>query len=253
MNAIRTLIVDDEALARERLRVLLADEDEVEVLGECAGGAEAIEQIRLQRPDLVFLDVQMPGVDGFDVIAEVGPEECPAIVFATSYDHFALRAFEANAVDYLLKPVSADRLRTTLRRAAARAAMPAGERFTPSIPSLVEGAAGAGYRERLSVRVGSRFQILRTEELLWIEAADNYVQLRTAAGEFLYRATMAEMLKVLDPGRFIRIHRSMIINVDAVQFIEPWGMGEYLFTLADGRKAGSTRTYRDPIRIAFDL
>jgi two-component system LytT family response regulator len=252
MGEIRTLIVDDEALSRERLRTLLDREADVEIIGECAGGAQAIEMIRRLQPDLVFLDVQMPDVDGFGVLAEIGPENCPAVVFATSYDQFALRAFEANAVDYLLKPVSPERLRQTLKRAGARARGPAGERFQSSIPELIEGPGEAGYRERLAVRAGNRFQIVRTGDLVWIEAADNYVRLRTGTGESLYRATMAEMTKVLDPARFIRIHRSVIISVDAVRFIEPWGLGEYQFVLSDGRKLASSRKYRDPIRIAFD-
>jgi two-component system LytT family response regulator len=249
---IRTLIVDDEALARERLRSLLSREDEVELVGECAGGAEAVQEIQRLQPDLVFLDIQMPEVDGFDVVAQVGPENCPAIVFATAYDEFALRAFETSAIDYLLKPVSADRLRKTLARANARALGPPGERFGVSIPALVDVPGRGGWRDRLSVRVGSRFEIVRTEDLLWVEAADNYVRLHTRKGSYLYRATMSEIGTLLEPARFLRIHRSHIVNVNVVRFIDPWGIGEYQFVLEDGSKLNSSRRYRQAIREVFD-
>ncbi|HEX6042339.1 LytTR family DNA-binding domain-containing protein, partial [Longimicrobium sp.] len=243
---LRVLIVDDEALARERLRTLLAREGGVEVVGECAGGAQAVDDVARLRPDVVFLDVQMPEVDGFDVVAQLGPA-CPAVVFATAYDEFALRAFDANAVDYLLKPIGADRLHVTLERARARAGRPAGEQLGISVDALVEAAAGDGRRERLSVRTGNRIAIVRTADVVRAEAADNYVRLWTRRGEHLYRATMSEMMVMLGSECFVRIHRSTIVNVNEVEFLEPWGLGEYQFVLTDGTRLLSSRRYRQSI------
>jgi two-component system LytT family response regulator len=251
MSLIRTLIVDDEALARERLRLLLAEEDDVVIVGESASGASAIEDIERFVPDLVFLDIQMPGVDGFDVVAQIDPANCPAIVFATAHDEYALRAFEANAVDYLLKPIGADRLHATLQRAKKRAARPRGERFEASLPALVDAPGSNGWRDRLPVRVGNRYEIVRADDLLWIEAADNYVRLHTRKGSYLYRATMSEITAALNPARFLRIHRSIIISVDAVKYIDRWGLGEHQFVLEDGTKLVSSRRYRQAIREVF--
>jgi two-component system LytT family response regulator len=250
---IRTLVVDDEALSRERLTTLLAQEPDVEVVGECAGGRDAVERIRELRPDLVFLDVQMPEVDGFQVVAQLDPENAPAVVFATAYDEFALRAFDAAAADYLLKPVGPERLAVALDRVRAR--LPAGRTHTPLDPrvsSLLEGMATAGeHRERFAVRTGGRFVIVRADEIAWVEAADNYVRLHTATETHLFRATMAEMERMLDPRRFLRIHRSAIIAVDQVRAIEPWGLGEHQFVLADGTRLTSSRGYRKAIRSVF--
>jgi two-component system, LytTR family, response regulator len=252
MNVIRTLIVDDERLARERLRSLLTHESDVEVIGECSSGTEALRQIDRRDPDLVFLDIQMPEVDGFDVVAQIGTENCPAIVFVTAFDAFALRAFETGAIDYLLKPVGEERLRATLQRAKERARRPVGERFEATVPALVDAVGRGGWRDRLSVRIGNRFQIIRVDDLLWIEGANNYVRLWTKKGSYLYRATMTEIANELDPAKFLRVHRSRIVNVEAVQYIEPWGLGEHIFVLEDGTKLNTSRRYRVPIRKLFD-
>ena len=250
MTVIRVVIVDDEPLARERLRTLLAGEARVEVVGECAGGAQAVADITRLRPDVVFLDVQMPDVDGFDVVAQLG-DECPAVVFATAYDEFALRAFDANAVDYLLKPIGPERLHVTLERARVRAGRPPGEQLGVSVDSLVGLAGNDGRRERLSVRTGNRIAIVRTADVVRAEAADNYVRLYTRRGEHLYRATMSEMMAMLGADRFVRIHRSAIVNVNEVDYLEPWGLGEYQFVLSDGTRLLSSRRYRQTIRDVF--
>jgi two-component system, LytTR family, response regulator len=253
MPPIRTLIVDDEALGRERLRTLLAALPDVEVVGECCGGAEAITGIRRLDPDLVFLDVQMPGVDGFQVLAEIGAAGAPAVVFATAYDEFALRAFEANAVDYLLKPIGPARLSATVQRVRERLRGARGPASPdPRLAALLEGLEGAGgYRDRIAVRVGERFRVVRTDEVLCFEAAGNYVRIHTAGEKLLFRTTMAELERTLDPRRFLRIHRSTIVNADHVVTIEPWGLGEHLFTLGDGSKVTSSRRYRRAVRAAF--
>jgi two-component system LytT family response regulator len=232
--------------------VLLAEEDDVELVGECSGGAEALDAIRRLRPDLLILDVQMPDIDGLNLVAQLEPEECPAIVFATANEEYALKAFEANSVDYLLKPIGIDRLRTTLNRAKVRAQQPRGKRFEASVQWLVDAPSRAGPRERLAVRVGSRYEVVRTGDILWVEAADNYVRLHSQSGSWRYRASMAEMEGMLDAARFLRIHRSIIVNVDQVKFIEPWGVGEHVLVLSDKTKLTSSRRYRQAIREVFD-
>ena len=249
--ALRALVVDDEALARERLRTLLAAHPDVRVVRECASGGEAVKAIAAEEPDLVFLDVQMPGGTGFDVVAEVGPERMPAVIFATAYDEFALQAFDANAVDYLLKPIGEERLGKALQRVRGRLAA-AAPQFTPGFLAVLEklNATGA-YRDRFAVRTGDRFHVVRADDVAWIEAADNFVKLHAPGGPHLLRATMRDVQAMLDPRRFLRIHRSTIVNVDRVRTLTAWGLGEYLFELADGTKLTSSRRYRAAIRDIF--
>lgn len=247
------LIVDDEALARERLRTLLQEEHDVEIVGEAPDGETAIELIRSLKPDVVFLDVQMPGLDGFDVITEIGAEQMPVIVFATAYDEFALRAFDLNAIDYLLKPIGPERLGGTLARLRERAEGPRVRQFQGEfLRWLKERQAEAeAYRGRFAVKTGTSFEVLRASDIVLVEGADNYVRLHTPKGSYLYRSTIAHMEAVLDPARFLRVHRSYVLNVEAVQKIEPFGMGEFLFQLTTGQKVSSTRRYRRGIRAAF--
>ncbi len=247
---IRTLIIDDEPLARERLRTLLEREDDVDVVGECGEGVEAVETILRLTPDLVFLDVQMPGVDGFEVIRRVGADAMPFVVFATAYDEFALQAFEANALDYLLKPFERDRFRVSLDRARRQLGVrEPGPQLDPRFVAWLEGQhQESGYRDRFVVKTGSRFRVIRAEDVDWVEAADNYVKLHVGKEAHLLRETMAEMDRLLDPRRFVRIHRSTILNVDRIHTIESWGAGEFLFILADGSKLASSRSYRDRLR-----
>lgn len=248
---IRTLIVDDEPLARERLRALLAGEADVEVVGECASGEEAVAAIRRAAPDLVFLDVQMPGADGFEVLRGLDPERIPFVVFATAFDEFALRAFEVNALDYLLKPFEEGRFRAALDRARSRMARDAPP-FDPRFLSWLEEARrGPEYPERLTVRTGTRYRVVRVEEIDWVEAEDNYVRLHVGKGSHLMRETMAGLERLLDPRRFVRVHRSTIVNADRVRSIESWGLGEFLLVLCDGQRLTSSRGYRERVREAF--
>lgn len=248
---IRTLVVDDEPLARERLRSLLEAEPDVEVLGECADGAEAVRAIRRAAPDLVFLDVQMPAMGGFDVVRELGGERMPLVVFATAYDEFALRAFEVNALDYLLKPIDEDGFSRSLERARARIAAGA-PRPDPRLLALLASLPAEGaYAERLTVRTGRRYVVVRTAEVDWVAAEDNYVRLHVGRESHLLRETMAGMERILDPRRFVRIHRSTIVNVDRVRSIETWGVGEFVVMLQDGTKLQSSRGYREHLREAF--
>ena len=247
------LIVDDEPLARERLRTLLSAEPDVELTDECADGEAAVEAIRRSAPDLVFLDVQMPGAGGFDVIRAVGPERMPHVVFATAHDEFALRAFDVAALDYLLKPFDEERVRVALGRARDRIA-DGGPRLDPAVLALLEGArGGASYAERLTVRTGTRYAVVRVAAVDWIGAEDNYVRLHVGRESHLMRDTLAALERTLDPRRFVRIHRSTVVNVDRVRSIESWGVGEFLLVLQDGTKLQSSRGYRERVRDAFGL
>lgn len=251
MQKIRALIVDDEPLARERLRALLAAERDVRVEGECADGDEAVAAIRATAPDLIFLDVQMPGTGGFEVIREVGPERMPYVVFATAYDAFALRAFEVGALDYLLKPFDEERVRTAMERARERIAS-GGPRLDDNVLALLRGLhSPAAFAERLTVRTGTRYVVVAVADVDWIQAEDNYVRLHVGTASHLMRETLAAMERTLDPRRFVRVHRSTIVNVERVRSIESWGLGEFLLVLKDGTKLQSSRGYRERVREAF--
>ena len=286
MTEIRTLIVDDEALARRRLRRLLADEPDVRIVAECPSGRAAVEALREHEIDLVFLDVQMPGMDGFGVIEAVGAEAMPIVVFVTAYDEYALKAFEVHAVDYLLKPESEARLRAALRRVRRllgdRATAEAGRRLRTLLAEVLDQnasplpqAAGAGaaspaaatvaspsaapspapaaespprYVDRIPVKRGGRIFFVRVADVDWFEAEDNYVRLHTASGKHLVRETMSAIEDALDPGRFARVHRSVVVNLERVRELQPWFGGDYVLILHDGTRLKLSRTYRDQVR-----
>jgi len=231
MGRLRALVVDDEPLARERLRDLLVADAEVEVVGLCADGVEAVAAIRSLAPDLVFLDVQMPESGGFDVVAEVGVERMPVFVFVTAYDDYALRAFEAHALDYLLKPFDEARFRGALARAKAHVRATRGSR-----PRLLD---------RLIVKTGGRYVFVKAEEIDWVEAQGNYVRLHVGEASYLLRDSIGKLEVRLDPDRFLRIHRSTIVNLDRVREITPLFHGEYAVVLADGTRLTLSRGYRD--------
>ena len=246
MERIRALIVDDEPLARDRIRDLLDRDPEVAVMADCRDGQEAIAAIREHAPDLVFLDVQMPEKSGFDVIAEVGVERLPVIVFVTAHDDYALRAFEVAALDYLLKPFDADRFAKTLDRAKAQIRSRQPDEFQQRVLSMMEGlrAAPRGL-ERLIVKTGGQLVFLKTEEVDWIQAEGNYVRLHIGGGSHLLRETIQSLDDGLDPRRFLRIHRSTIVNLDRVREIQPLVHGECRVVLTDGTKLTLSRGYRD--------
>ena len=243
---IQALIVDDERLARKRIRSLLKNERDVEVVGECADGAEALAAIRKQSPDLVFLDVQMPEMDGFQVLQEVGADRMPAVVFVTAYDKYALRAFEVHALDYLLKPFDEDRFGEALRRAKEQVLGGSNGELHDRLIALIEHLrSGERYVDRLLVKASGRVLFLKTEDIDWIEAAGNYVRLHVGRESHLLRETMNTIETRLDPAHFLRIHRSTIVNLDRIKEMQPWFSGEYVVLLKDGTELRLSRGYRD--------
>lgn len=245
----RVVIADDEPLARERLRTLLAGEDWLEVVAECQNGLDAAECILKQKPDLVFLDVQMPGATGFDVIEAVGPERMPLVVFVTAFDKYALRAFDVHALDYLLKPFDRERFQQALRRAHEQL-----ERRSPAdlerrLIELVQDLKGPSNRlERFVIKSGGRVFFIRADEIDWIEAAGNYVKLHAGTDAHLFRETMNAIEARLDPDVFYRIHRSHIINIERVKELQPWFNGEYVVILKNGTRLTLSRGYREKLQ-----
>lgn len=249
MEKLRVLIVDDEPLAREGLRLHLGEHPEVEVVGEASDGEEAVRTIQGLDPDLVFLDVQMPGLDGFGVVESLGAQAMPPVVFVTAYDEFALRAFEAHALDYLLKPVDPDRLGRAVDRALEWRRQDRDRELERRMAGLLEGLRGEGrYLERLAVRSGNRIVFVRVPDIDWIEAAGNYARLHAGKNEYLLRETMTGLEAQLDPRQFMRIHRSTIVRVDRIKELEPLYQGDYVVILEDGTRLTSSRSYRDNLQ-----
>jgi len=245
-TSLRALIVDDEAPARRRIRRLLLSEPDVAVTGECGDGASAIEVIIRARPDLVFLDVQMPERDGFDVVAGIRSGDRPPIVFVTAYDRYALRAFEIHAVDYLLKPFTRERFRTALERVRDRIARRAPDWAVEALVRTLRDRQK--YRSRVTVKSGGRTHVLDLASVDWIQAADNYVRLHVQSREYLLRETLASLETRLDPARFVRIHRSVIVPVDRVATLTPVSHGDAEVLLRDGTRLAASRTWRDRLR-----
>ena len=253
---IRTLVVDDEPLAREGIRVRLAVERDVEVVGEAADGPAAVEAIRRLLPDLVMLDVQMPGMNGFEVLARVAGDCLPAVVFVTAYDSYALRAFEVHALDYLLKPFTAARLHEAVARARESLERDGDRADLDAMLHLIEerersgdlpGDRRPGLARRWALRDGERWLMLRADEVDWIEAAANYVRFHARGTAFLLRGTMAALEATLDPRQFARIHRSTIVNLDRVREVRPEWHGDFDVVLTGGQVLRMSRRYRQAL------
>jgi two-component system LytT family response regulator len=245
---IRTLIIDDEPLARERLRQLLKDQPEIEIAGECSNGLEAVAAIRAKRPRLIFLDIQMPELDGFGVLESIGEGAMPVIVFVTAHDQFALRAFEVHAADYLLKPFNRERFQTALRRALERAGRGDDAALQTRQSALLAELAAAKSPGRFVVKSGGRIGWVRPEEIYWIEAADNYVELHLDEKSHLLRETLNAIEARLAPGEFIRISRSVIVNKSRVKELQRQFYGSYTVILQNGAKLTLSRRYRDKLK-----
>jgi two-component system LytT family response regulator len=248
---VRVVVADDEPIGRQRLIRLLQAEPDTEVVAACADGEEAVEAIREHLPDVVLLDIQMPQLDGFEVVGALGEAQQPSVIFVTAHDQYALRAFEVRAFDYLLKPVEADRLRLAMDRATTTQQRSAQGSVTRRILTLLEEInareRGRG-RDRLVVRTPERAFFLRADSVDWIEAAGKVVHLHVGRTVHALRESMAELEQELDPTRFVRVSRSVIVNLDRIQEIQPWFQGDYVLILADGTRLTSTRGYRDNMR-----
>jgi two-component system LytT family response regulator len=243
---IQTLIVDDEPLARDRLQKLLDAEPDVAVLGQCTNGKEAVKVIREKSPDLVFLDVQMPELDGFGVLAELQNEEVPVIIFVTAHDKFALKAFEVHAVDFLLKPFDRERFQTALKRAKERIKQKRPGELDQRLAALIaEIKPEAAALERMAVKTSGRVLFIKTNDIDWIEAADNYVNLHVGNESHLHRETLTALAERLPSKKFMRISRSTIVNVDRIKELQPLFHGEYAVILRNGTTLTLSRSYRD--------
>ncbi len=243
---LRTLIVDDEPLARERLKSLLKKDREIELVGEAGTGTDAVEAVRRLVPDLLFLDVQMPELDGFGVVESLGTNLPCAVVFVTAFDHFAVKAFEVHAVDYLLKPFDAARLAEAVRRVRQR--IETATTAPPKIDALLaEVRPVAVPPDRLLVKADGRVVVVLMEQIDWVESADNYVVIRAGKERHMQRETLAAMEAKLPPDVFVRISRSHIVNLRHVKELQPLFHGEYCLILNDGSRLTLTRTYREAL------
>lgn len=264
-NQITVLIAEDEPVPRRRLARLLSEEPDVRVVAQCAGGHEAAERIREESPDLVFLDVQMPGLNGFQVIESIGIDRMPTVVFVTAYDAYAVRAFEVHAVDYLLKPYDQARFRTALDRARQRlrragtdaAPTPDDERLRALVRAVAAelGRTDGGDRpatmEHIAVRIDGALRIVRVEDIDWFETEGNYVRVHAGKASYLVRQTSANLETQLDPRAFVRIHRRYLVNVSRVHEVQPWFGGDAVVVLKDGMKLRLSRTFREQFHTRF--
>jgi two-component system LytT family response regulator len=248
---IRVLLVDDESLAREMLREMLQDDPQVTIVGESCNGREALEAIRAHSPDLIFLDVQMPELGGFEVLEALG-KEIPRVIFVTAYDQYAVRAFEVHALDYLLKPFDQERFDISWQRARAQILRDRDGGTDQRILALLEEMkAGKRYLERLVIKASGRIYFLETAEIDWIEAEGNYVSVHSAKKSHLLRETISSLEAQLDPRKFLRIHRSSIVRIDRIQELQPWFHGEYRIILQNGTQLTLSRNYRDKLQEAL--
>ena len=244
-----TLIVDDEPLARQGLRMLLSQDPDITSIDEARDGKEAVKSILKMRPDLVFLDVQMPEMDGFSVLKEIGVERMPAVVFVTAHDRYAIQAFEINAIDYLLKPVTEDRFTQALARAKSRLQSHSGDDTSRQIIGLLQTIASPQrYLKRLAVRSAGKTVFVDVEEIDWIEAAENYVQLHSSRARHLLHVPMNTLEKSLDPEVFLRVHRSIIVRVGRIKELQPGPHGEYVIILQNEVRLRSGRSYNEKLK-----
>jgi two-component system LytT family response regulator len=253
---IRALIVDDEPAARDAIRSLLAGDAEIHIVGECADGHTALRAIANTSPDLLFLDVQMPEMDGFTMLRQLDPARLPVVVFVTAFDQYALQAFDVHATDYLLKPFDDDRFREAVSR--AKQSVRAGQlgRLSEELRALLDGvipgapaprtaAPGGPYLKRLVIKSGGRVTLLNVRDIDWIEAEGDYVKIHVAKAWHLLRETMKRLEAQFDPARFVRIHRSTIVNVERIKELQPYFRGEYVVILQDGKSLKLSRGYKE--------
>ncbi len=244
MTEIRTIIVDDEPLARENLRLRLADHADVTVIAECTGGQDAVATIAKLAPDLVFLDISMPDLDGFQVLEQMSAEPMPVVVFVTAYDDFALEAFRVHALDYLLKPFADDRFNTTMNRVRAHLTL---ARQDPEPEDWNLSGLATGKTDRLVAKAGGRVLLVPVAGIRWIEGCGDYARVHTEDRALLLRRTLQDLITLLDPARFVRVNRSAIVNLDQVVDLSPCSRGEFMVRLVGDAEVKLTRTYRQEL------
>ena len=243
---IRALIVDDEPLARKRIKSLLADQNDIAVIAECGTGREAITLIQERSPDLLFLDIQMPEIDGFEVLQSISEQKMPVIIFTTAYDQHALKAFEVHALDYLLKPFKQERFREAVERARTQLTKSAAPEVSAGLAALIEKLRTAqAYLNRFMIKSSNRVVLVKASEVDWIESASNYVLLHVGDKTHIMRETMRDLATKLCPKTFQRISRSVIVNLERVKELQPMGKGQYLIILGNGKQLMMSRGIRD--------
>ena len=245
---LRAIIVDDETLARTALLRLLKREHDITVIGQCSDGESAVHSIRQMRPDLVFLDGQMPEMDGFQVVETIGPEQMPVTIFVTAFDRYAIRAFDSNAVDYLLKPFSPDRLSRALARARDRWLGRQDKDAAQRLFSLLGSRLQSDYAQRLTVASNGRILFVPVEDIDWIEAEGNYARLHVSRKIYDVRETLQALMEKLDPREFVRIHRSTIVNLRRVREVQPWFQGSHIVVLQTGEELRMSRYQRNAVQ-----
>lgn len=243
MKKISALIIDDEKPARDRIRFMLENHPKIAVIGECKNGFEAVSQVESTRPDLIFLDIQMPELDGFDVIEAIGTDAVPRIIFVTAYDQYAIKAFEVNALDYLLKPFDEERFTKAIARAVDEIQNTESNKQSVHLKKLLSNHTGTGYLKRMLIKTSSKVDIIKTEQIECIVSAGNYVEIHAEKKKYLYRSSMKELLQRLDPSEFARIHRSAIVKLDAIQSFEPLLNNDYQLRLHSGKTLTLSRRY----------
>ncbi len=264
MNTLRAIIVDDESLARRGLALRLQQIPGVDVISECANGEQALEAIATHSPDLVFLDIQMPGIDGFEVVRQLQSDQMPMIIFVTAFDQYAVDAFKVHAVDYVLKPIDDDRLHEAINRAVAHHAQEESERAKERLMDLMMGMTGASaasieamaqdndnqqpWPEKLVIKDGNDIHLVRTAEIHWVDAAGDYMCIHAAGETHIMRTTMKQLEAMLNPARFLRIHRSTIVNSEFIQGVQTLGNGEYMLTLDGNVQLKVSRGYRARVK-----
>jgi two-component system LytT family response regulator len=268
MSPLNAIIVDDESLARRGLSLRLQQIPQVDVVAECTNGQEALAAIAEYSPDLVFLDIQMPGMGGFDVIRRLQPDEAPMIIFVTAFDQYAVDAFKVHAIDYVLKPIDDDRLHESIERAVAHHRRQASEQrkeklvdlvmeLTGASPGAIEQMTGGAaetsrWPEKITVKDGGEIRLIRVDDIRWIDAAGDYMCIHAGEQTYIMRTTMKQLEAMLDPERFLRIHRSTIVNSADISAAQPLNNGEYLLTLEGGTKLKVSRGYRERVRSLFN-
>lgn len=261
MTPLRAIVVDDEKLARRGLALRLANMSQVEVIAECANGDEALQVIGTESPDLVFLDIQMPGMDGFDLVCELQADAMPLIIFVTAFDQYAIDAFRVHAVDYILKPIDEERLEEAVARAVERhaissrenkerlLALVSGRNESSAAKELVDSRSNApAWPERLTIKDGSEFQFIKIADIQWIDAAGDYMCVHAGGKTHIMRTTMKQLEASLDPSVFIRVHRSSIVNANSIATATTHLNGEYVLTLEGGAKLKVSRSYSERIK-----